>query len=136
LASHGALTNAFATQSRLVVRWTRALEAVLLTGAVTLVSATVFEPMPNHPIARVILLFTPVPLVLYAALRFGLAGAALALFIAACGAMRGAMNEATIIRATSPGIAVVVQQPWQRNPAVSSSTRTIPPRAPSRPTWR
>src|SRR5678809_1307391 len=57
LASHGALTNAFATQSRLVVRWTRALEAVLLTGAVTLVSATVFEPMPNHPIARVMLLF-------------------------------------------------------------------------------
>jgi len=110
LASHGALTNAFATHSRLVVRWTRAVEAVLLTGAVTLVSATVFEPMPSHPIARVILLFTPVPLVLYAALRFGLAGGALALFIAACGAMRGAMNEANVIPDTPASLAVVVQQ--------------------------
>src|SRR5215831_15271945 len=110
LASHGALTNAFAAQPRLVVRWTRVVEAVLLTGAVTLVSATVFEPMPGHPIAQVILMFTPVPLVLYAAFRFGLAGAGLALFIAACGAMRGAMNEAALIRATPAGLAVVVQQ--------------------------
>ena len=109
LASHAALTEAF-TQSRRVVRWTRAVEAVLLAAAVTLVSATVFEPVPGHPIAQVILLFTPVPLVLYAALRFGLAGAALALFITACGAMRGAMNEATVIRATPVGIGVVVQQ--------------------------
>ncbi len=110
LASHGALTNAFATQSRLVVRWTRAVEAVLLAGAVTLVSATVFAPLPGHPIVQVILLFTPVPLVLYAALRFGLPGAALALFITACGAMRGAMNEATVIRATPAALGVVVQQ--------------------------
>jgi len=110
LASHGALTNAFATRSRLVVRWTRAVEAVLLTGAVTLVSTVVFEPMPAHPIAQVILLFTPVPLVLYAAFRFGLAGAGLALFIAACGAMRGAMNEAALIQATPAGLGVVVQQ--------------------------
>src|SRR5262252_2177007 len=110
LASHGALTNAIANQSRLVVRWTRAVEAVLLAGAVTLVSTTVFEPLPGHPIAQVILLFAPVPLVLYAAFRFGLAGAALTLFIAACGAMRGAMNEATVIRATPAGFAVVVHQ--------------------------
>ena len=108
LASHGALTEAFT--HRRVVRWTRAVEAVLLAAAVTLVSTTVFEPVPGHPIAQVILLFTPVPLVLYAALRFGLAGAALALFITACGAMRGAMNETTVIRATPVGLGVVVQQ--------------------------
>jgi len=110
LASHGALTRAFAAHSRLVIRWTRVVEAVLLTGAATLVSATVFEPMPGHPIAQVILLVAPVPLVLYAAFRFGLAGAALTLFIAACGAMRGAMNEASVIRATPSALAVVVHQ--------------------------
>ena len=109
LASHAALTEAF-THSRRVVRWTRAVEAILLASAVTLVSATVFAPLPGHPIVQVILLFTPVPLVLYAALRFGLAGAALALFITACGAMRGAMNEAIVIRAIPTGLGVVVQQ--------------------------
>jgi PAS domain S-box-containing protein len=110
LASHAAVTKVFATKSRLVVRWTRAVEAVLLTGAITLVSATVFTPMPQHRIAQVILLFAPVPLVLYAALRFGLAGAALALFITACGAMRGAMHDATLIRTSTIGAGVVVQQ--------------------------
>ena len=110
LASHAAVSKAIAAQSRLVVRWTRALEAVVLTGAIVLVSATVFSPMPRHPIAQVILLFAPVPLVLYAALRFGLAGAALALFITACGAMQGAMHDVTLIRASTAGVAVVVQQ--------------------------
>ena len=110
LASHAAVTKAIAAQSRVVVRWTRALEATLLTGAVTIVSATVFIPMPQHPIAQVILLFAPVPLVLYAALRFGLAGAALALFITACGAMRGAEHDVTLIRTSTIGIGVVVQQ--------------------------
>ena len=110
LASHAAVTKAIAAQSRLVVRWTRALEAVLLTGVIIIVSTTVFSPMPRHPIAQVVLLFAPVPLVLYAALRFGLAGAALALFITACGAMQGAMHDVTLIRASTVGVAVVVQQ--------------------------
>jgi PAS domain S-box-containing protein len=110
LASHAAVTKAIASQSRVVVRWTRALEAILVTGAVTVVSATVFAPMAQHPIAQVILLFAPVPLVLYAALRFGLAGAALALFITACGAMRGAEHDVTLIRTATVGAGVVVQQ--------------------------
>jgi PAS domain S-box-containing protein len=110
LASHAAVTKAIATQSRLVVRWSRALEAVVLAAAVTIVSATVFAPMPQHPLGQVVLLFAPVPLVLYAALRFGLAGAALALFITACGAMRGAMHEVTVIHVSTVSVGVVVQQ--------------------------
>lgn len=110
LASHAAVTKVIATQSRLVVRWTRALEAVLLTGAVTILASTVFTPMPQHPIAQTILLFAPVPLVLYAALRFGLPGAAVALFITACGAMGGAMHDVTLVRASTAAGSVVVQQ--------------------------
>jgi len=110
LASHATLTSAFAGDSRLVVRWTRAVEAVVLAVVVTLVSATAFTPMPRYPVAQVIVLFAPVPLVLYAALRFGLPGAALALMITACGAMRGAALGPLPFPGSPAGTGIVVRQ--------------------------
>jgi PAS domain S-box-containing protein len=110
LASHAALTSTFAGESPVVVRWPRAAEAVMLAAAVTLVTAAAFAPLPRYPIAQVILLFAPIPLVLYAALRFGLAGVAVALLITACGVARGALHGALPFPASPPGTGIIVYQ--------------------------
>jgi two-component system, LuxR family, sensor kinase FixL len=110
LATHVAVRNAFAAESRAVLRWTRLIEALLLGAAAGLVSALLFAHSPGSRIVWAIALCAAVPLMLYAALRFGLAGAASVLFIGACIAMREALHGAVIIPAPSPAAGVVVQQ--------------------------
>src|SRR4029453_10640479 len=88
----------------------RLIEALLLGAATGFVSALLFAHSPGSRIVWAIALCAALPLMLYAALRFGLAGAASVLFIGACIAMREALHGAVIIPAPSPAAGVVVQQ--------------------------
>jgi two-component system, LuxR family, sensor kinase FixL len=110
LAIHAAVRNAFAAESRSMIRWTRLVEAVVFAGAVVFVSIVLFAQWPRDPIARALVLTAPVPLVLGAGLRFGLAGAASTLVIGACVAMRGVVHGIAPFPAPSTAGGVIAQQ--------------------------
>ena len=110
LAAHGALKRAFANESRSVVRWSRVIEALGLATAAALVSAVVFAQLPANVLLRAAVLCAPIVLVMVAALRFGLAGAAATLIIAASVAMRGAVFGNPPFPSPATTIGIVAQQ--------------------------
>src|SRR5215204_3454229 len=92
LAAHTALKHIFAVEPRLVVQWPRVIEAVGLAGAVALLGALGFALPPANVIVHAVVLCAPIVLVMVAALRFGLPGAASMLVVGACVTIRGAVH--------------------------------------------
>ena len=69
--------NKFRVREISAPRW---FEFVLLMGATVLVSLWVFGPLPPQPATAPTLMYLPLPFLVWAAMRFGLAGLSLSLF--------------------------------------------------------
>ena len=110
LASHATVKRTFATESQSVIRWARVIEALCLGAAAALLAALLFMRSPDDAVGRAIVLCAPIVLVMIAALRFGLAGAASALLIGACVAIGGAVQGIPPFRSPSTITGIVAQQ--------------------------
>ncbi len=86
------------------------IEALCLGGAAALLAALLFMRSPDDVVGRAIVLCAPIVLVMIAALRFGLAGAASALLIGACVAIGGAVHGVPPFRSPSTTTGIVAQQ--------------------------
>jgi PAS domain S-box-containing protein len=71
---------------------TRLLEGGLLGLGIVTVGAMVFDQLPAGPDVIPVLLYAPVPLLIWAALRFGLEGTSLSMLVIAFEAIWGAMR--------------------------------------------
>jgi two-component system sensor kinase FixL len=83
--------------SRLSAGWTkvapgRLLEAGLLGVGILTIGALAFDSLPAGPDTSPGLLYAPVPLFIWAALRFGLGGMSASMLVIACQAIWGAMR--------------------------------------------
>ena len=76
------------------LRMTRAriVEAVVLATAIVVVGSFVFDAVPAGPDSAPGLLYVPIPLLIWAALRFGLGGTSLAILVITFQAIEGTMN--------------------------------------------
>ena len=70
----------------------RVLEALFLSAAIVTLGFFVFDDVPAGPDTSPGLLYTPIPLLIWAALRFGLGGTSLAILVVTFQAIEGTMN--------------------------------------------
>ena len=110
LAAHGALKRAFAIESAPVLRWSRVMEAVAFAAAAVLLFALPFTHLPANVLVLTAMLCAPIVLVMIAALRFGVAGAASILIIGACVAMRGAVYGVPPFPSPAIATGIIAQQ--------------------------
>jgi PAS domain S-box-containing protein len=71
---------------------TRILEGVVLATAIVTLGSFVFDSAPAGPESAPGLLYVPIPLLIWAALRFGLGGTSLAIVVITFQAIEGTMN--------------------------------------------
>jgi integral membrane sensor domain MASE1 len=86
LGAHQLLTRKFKAEPR------RALEASLLAAGILAVGSVVFDRSPAGPDTSPALLYAPVPLLIWAALRFGLGGMSASMLVITMLAIWGTMR--------------------------------------------
>ena len=89
---------------------TRLLEIGILTVGILAVGAFVFDKVPAGPGTSPALLYTPIPFLIWAALRFGLGGISAYMLVITCQAIWGAMHgRGPFLMQTPPENALALQ---------------------------